>query len=361
MIHSWLESRKVERQAAKVMSQRRAEVEATRDEAFRGVPPVAMTFEAHLPLTGGLIGVSVSFDGRLTIASSKSDAETTFASRDQVSSAHASFPHSVAQHCYDIDLAIVERGGRTLSMCIEDVPLAHPQVQLMPDGRVLLVGRRAYLRDGEGEHNALLVTPGEPAARSSFCIGDGVSSVQVDEFGRIWVGYFDEGVFGNFGWGLPDSPPPLGRAGLTCWSANGERLYEFEPPDGCGPIDDCYALNVHEGAAWVCYYSDFPIVSVGTDFETQGWLNEVGGAHSMAVGSGGRVGLVGGYGGLFDRLSLLEMTTEVMSVGSPVRLVMPNGDRLPDDCRMFARGSSISIVANGRWLRLDIDEIETPK
>jgi len=343
------------------MSQRRAEVEATREEAFRGVPPVAMIVEADLALSGELIGVSVSFDGRLIVASSKSDAETTFASHDHVSSAHASFPHSVAQHRYDIDLAIIERGGRTLSMCIEDFPLAHPQVQLMPDGRILLVGSRAYFRDGQGEHNALLVTPGEPAAKFSFCIGDGVSSVQVDEFGRIWAGYFDEGVFGNFGWGLPDSEPPLGRAWLTCWSATGELLYEFDPPEGCGLTDDCYALNVHKGAAWLCYYSDFPVVSVGTDFETQGWLNEVGGAHSVAVGSAGRVGLVGGYGGLFDRLSLLEMTTEVMSVGSTVRLVMPDGDRLPDDCRMFARGSSINVVAKGRWLGLDIDEIEMPK
>lgn len=118
---------------------------------------------------------------------------------------------------------------------------------------------------------------------------------------------------------------------------------------------------VHKGAAWACYYPDFPIVSAGPDFATQGWLNEVGGAHSMAVGSAGRVGLVGGYGGLFDRLSLLEMTMEVMSMGSTVRLGMPNGDHLPDDCRMFARDSSIDVVVNGRWLRLDIDEIEMPQ
>ena len=354
---SWLEDRKAERQAAKVMAQRRAEIEATRENAFRGVPPVAMTYKADVAVSGDLIGASVTFDGRLIVASSKSDADTTFASRDEVSPSQASFPHSMAQRRYSIDVTVIGGGSPPLSIGIEDLPVAHPHAQLMPDGRVLLVGSRAYFRDGEGEHNALLFTPGE-ATVTSFCIGDGVSSVQVDGVGRIWAGYFDEGVFGNFGWGHPDSAPPLGRSGLVCWSDTGERLYEFVPPDGCGPIDDCYALNVDANGAWVCYYSDFPIVSVGADFTTRGWLGDTGGAHSIAVGSAGRAALIGGYGGLFDRMSVLEIGTEVMTASSTMRLVLPSGDRLPEGSRILARGSSIHAVANRQWLRLDIDGVD---
>ena len=354
-LFSWLENRRVQRQVAAAQAQRRAQVDAARADAFRDVETVAMSVAAEVRIDGELIGISTSYDGRLIVASSNSTAGETFASRDEVSATAASFPHSQAKNAYVIDLAIVEQGGQRETIRISDVPISHPQIQLMPDGRVLLVGSRSYFREGKGEHNALLVTPGDQA-KESFCIGDGVSSVQVDKSGRIWAGYFDEGVFGNFGWGLPDSEPPLGRAGLVCWSTAGDQLYEFAPPADLGPIDDCYALNVFDDQAWVCYYSDFPVVSIDRNFAARGWLSEVAGAHSIAVGSKGRIGLVGGYGGLFDRLVLLATNEEVMNIGPTFRLVLPDGGPLPDDARILARGGSVSALANGQWLQLNIEE-----
>ncbi|MDT9722760.1 hypothetical protein QVE09_28095 [Paenibacillus sp. ClWae2A] len=42
-----------------------------------------------------------------------------------------------------------------------------------------------------------------------FLLGDGIQSVQVTERGTIWTSYFDEGVFGNYGWA-----DPIGSNGL---------------------------------------------------------------------------------------------------------------------------------------------------
>ena len=55
-------------------------------------------------------------------------------------------------------------------------------------------------------------------------IGDGIEHISTchggkDDRGLIWVAYGDEGIGGNFGWGLSDeAPPPLGMSGLVCCS-----------------------------------------------------------------------------------------------------------------------------------------------
>lgn len=72
-----------------------------------------------------------------------------------------------------------------------------------------------------------------------FLLGDGISHVQSDANGNIWTGYFDEGVFGNYGWATP-----AGAAGLSCFTKSGEKIWGYEAPAGFDQIDDCDALNV---------------------------------------------------------------------------------------------------------------------
>ena len=72
-----------------------------------------------------------------------------------------------------------------------------------------------------------------------------------------------------------------------CWSERGEKLYEFSPAGlgaGLDSIVDCYALNVvSDREAWVCYYTDFPLVKI-TDHEISGvWEQPVGATHAFAV------------------------------------------------------------------------------
>jgi hypothetical protein len=48
---------------------------------------------------------------------------------------------------------------------------------------------------------------GRPSQGEVF--GDDIAHVQATDTGEIWVGYFDEGVYGNYGWG--SSRLPIGR------------------------------------------------------------------------------------------------------------------------------------------------------
>jgi hypothetical protein len=81
--------------------------------------------------------------------------------------------------------------------------VGHSVLDLLPGGEILVVGSRSQrFRDGTVEDNAHVFDPGGAHLRS-FCLGDGIERIGVDGAGTIWVGYFDEGVFGN---------PRLGRS-----------------------------------------------------------------------------------------------------------------------------------------------------
>lgn len=351
------QERKAQRQAEKIAAERRAQVKAAREEAFRGVPKVELSPVADIDVTGEVVDVQVTFDDRLLVSTSSSDAQT-FAGRDQVSANAPSFPHSASSSSYNLRLTVVEKTGfADASLKLEGVEVAHPFVQLMPNGSAIVVGSRSRFADGGGERNAAVFSP-DGAVVESFCAGDGIGSVQVDELGRIWIGYFDEGVFGNFGWGGTGASEPLGASGLVCWSSRGERLYEYSAPGGFDQIVDCYALNVTGREAWLCYYTDFPVARVGTDFEATAWKCGIGGAHGIAVGSN-RVGLVGGYGGLYDRVIVASLVQDSAVEVGTYQLVMPGGDEFPDTARVLVRGGFINVVVDGQWLRLGIQGINT--
>lgn len=121
---------------------------------------------------------------------------------------------------------------------------------------ILLTGSRCMrYPDGRTEKNGVIVArDGEKL--SELCFGDGIQELIVMEDGRIAAGYFDEGVFGNFGW-----DQPVGACGLIVWDRDGNRVWENKKY----PIYDCYAMNVDEqGALWFYYYDEFQLVK--TDF-----------------------------------------------------------------------------------------------
>ncbi|USK32582.1 hypothetical protein LIT25_18550 [Bacillus sp. F19] len=91
----------------------------------------------------------------------------------------------------------------------------------------------------------------------SFHLGDGIENLQVSENGDIWVGYFDEGVYGD----------TVGGSGLSCFNSNGEQVFDFSDfslgKKDIPIIDDCYALNVVSNDDIYCYYySDFPLLNL---------------------------------------------------------------------------------------------------
>src|SRR5262245_53686623 len=118
-------------------------------------------------------------------------------------------------------LVITEDGShRVIPIPPQDMNFHY--VQPMPDGNLLLVCARSYFRGmRDFDRNARLVSP-DGRAVSDFLLGDGIQDVQTDATGVIWTSYFDEGIFGNYGW-----KSPVGAAGLVAWDTSGTMLYEF--------------------------------------------------------------------------------------------------------------------------------------
>ena len=175
-------------------------------------------------------------------------------------------------------------------------------------------------------------------------LGDGIGHVLATSTGQVWVGYFDEGIYGNYGWGRTDSEEPVGAYGIVRFSPDLEPDWHYPKYTGVGPwdaISDCYALNVDDTSAWACYDSDFPIVRI-RDGAVTGWHNDIKGASALAV-AGICVALFGGYGPDYDRLALAELGAERVgdrggrrTMGRRVLDVRPL--RVPAYARLWAAG-----------------------
>lgn len=120
--------------------------------------------------------------------------------------------------------------------------------------KILLLGSRTYYHADGPERNAVIVNK-QGAVYQELCFGDGIADCIVTGDGRIITSYFDEGIFGNYGW-----DNPIGSCGLLVWDADGNVLWKSKYP-----IYDCYAMNVDDrGNLWFYYYDDFALVK--TDF-----------------------------------------------------------------------------------------------
>ncbi|HEY6315534.1 MAG TPA: hypothetical protein VIY52_32665 [Streptosporangiaceae bacterium] len=100
---------------------------------------------------------------------------------------------------------------------IADLALAHITVQPMPGGRFLVAGARCrWRRDGPDRNAVLYDAHGQVV--SEHVLGDGIEHVLATSTGQVWVGYFDEGIYGNYGWGQADTQEPVGAYGIVRFS-----------------------------------------------------------------------------------------------------------------------------------------------
>lgn len=163
------------------------------------------------------------------------------------------------------------------------------------DDNFLLLGARCAYREGSPDQNVWIVSRAG-AVLSRFCLGDGIQNCVVKADSTIVTGYFDEGVFGNYGWADPRGGhgyvPPVGECGLIAWTPAGVPFWKNEKY----PIYDCYAISLDEDEnLWFYYYDEFRLVR--TDFKEDLVLDlplEGSGAFSVAP-SGERFLFQGGY------------------------------------------------------------------
>ena len=123
---------------------------------------------------------------------------------------------------------------------------------LRPAGdHFLLLGARCAYRKNGPDQNAWIVSR-DGTVLSRFCLGDGIQDCVVKKDGTIITSYFDEGVFGNYGW-----DEPLGACGLIAWTSEGTPLWKNEKYS----IYDCYAISLDEEEnLWFYYYDEFQLV-----------------------------------------------------------------------------------------------------
>ncbi len=149
--------------------------------------------------------------------------------------------------------AIYFDGSATRIICFErSQGISTFHVQPLRDGWLLADSRggSANLHDASGHFHR------------SIDLGDASEDIQTTPDEKIWVSYFDEGVFGG----------GIGKQGVVCFGAGGIpefRYGEFAERSGLPFISDCYAMNVAaSGDVWLNYYTDFPLVHL-QDFALQ--------------------------------------------------------------------------------------------
>jgi hypothetical protein len=244
---------------------------------------------------------------------------------------------------YDAVVVTVDDGA-SYETALGSVSARHPKVDSLPDGGFVVADARS--RAG-AEQVQVFDALGRPTW--TFRVGDGIEHLLTDESGDLWIGYFDEGVYGD---------DPLSTAGARRWSATGDALWAYSPPPGADWIAHCYALNVDRRAAWVYPYTpymSFPLVEVGDGRPLRLRSTQVEGASGVAV-HGEFVAFFGGYGQDRDRLVVASLGETSADTVATSRLRRADGTPVDRRRRVVSRGPRIYVQeeSSPTWDVLDI-------
>lgn len=201
----------------------------------------------------------------------------------------ASFAKIVPDSPQQYRVLVFRKGELELDLAIHGERFNIHTIQPLGNDLLLACSRSRYRGANDFDLNARVYSR-DGTFQREFLLGDGLETVQTTGRGEIWASYFDEGVFGNYGW-----KDPAGAAGLVAWNDLGEKVYEYEPDGQLGAIVDCYALNVASAEdVWCCYYTHFPLVHLHKQRIAATWNVPVSGSQAFAV-AGEYVLFSGGY------------------------------------------------------------------
>jgi hypothetical protein len=313
--------------------------------------PIAPPQSLSRPAGYTVLAVSVGWDGAaIRLLSAEDTVDKVFART--VRPEGTSFAKTKTEGEYSAILVVSGPKGSD-EIRLSGLTATFPSVEVLPRNDVLVVAPRCRLfPDGTHELNAKIFDS-SGAAKHEFLLGDGIEHVQVDVRGNIWVGYFDEGVYGNRGWG--EYGRPFGSAGLSCFTDRGQRIWDFRPPDGFDVISDCYALNVTRKDVWAYYYTDFPFARIDSDGNVRCWKTESRGARSLAIGEG-RVLLYGGYGDRGSDCKLFDFVDQQVELAADVSLVLPAGVELQKST-VIGRNSELHVFSGDNWYQFSVEAV----
>src|SRR5262249_7967159 len=118
---------------------------------------------------------------------------------------------------------LVHDGVSEREACAFELPGPFPVFDRLSDGRWIVADARCEFCV---ENAVRLWATGDVEAR--LCLGDGIADLQRDQADAVWAGYFDEGIFGNYGWGGSGEREPIGASGLVRFGADGQVIWQYE-------------------------------------------------------------------------------------------------------------------------------------
>lgn len=224
------------------------------------------------------------------------------------------------------------------------------EVQPVGEHLLLACARSEHRADSGADLNGRLYA-NDGTLIKELLLGDGVQTIQATCGGEIWVSYFDEGIYGNFGWGSS-----FGAAGLVALDAAGTKIFEYEPKGELGPIDDCYALNVvSESDAWCCYYTDFPLVRLHNKQIEASWNVPVKGSPAFAV-DGEYVLFAGGYEHR-DKFELVRLQPDGSSRLLGRLPLVDADDNVVQPERIVGRGDRLFVISGQMLYEISLQSV----
>jgi hypothetical protein len=177
------------------------------------------------------------------------------------------------------------------------------------DRYCFICGRARFRSDNDYDENCIILDENGKRV-CEFCVGDGVEAAQTNKNGEIWVSYFDEGIYGNYGWLSQNS---VGKNGLNCFDVSGKIIYAYD--NSAFDIDDCYALNVaNKNETWIYYYSAFNLALIKDKKIERVIKMPIEGSESLAIEKS-KLLIDGGYDKR-DKFALFDMKEGLKKLGS---------------------------------------------
>ena len=230
-----------------------------------------------------------------------------------------------------------------------ELAVEHPQLQPLPDGQVLVVQPRCRWSSKGVAPNAFVLDQDGQVVRSGV-FGDGIQHVATTPSGQTWVGYFDEGILGNLGWGFDPGPAPIGAHGLLRFDENLDLAWEFPLDTPFDVIEDCYSLNVDGEVAWACYYSEFPVVRIEAG-QVVGWTTVDAHGPITLVSDGRHCALV-----CHGHFEVGELSSDgVFTVVRETALALPEGP-----VSLIGRGDTLHILDERTHYKVDLEQLMHP-
>jgi hypothetical protein len=310
---------------------------------------------ALAPLLGtdSIIGFDATYDGRIILLTISADTAGRYPLERDPRGERWYFANGRPTAPFEASAIIVNDAG-TRRIRLPVLTACFPHCQLLPDDEILVADSRCDVLNGRD--NAFVYGP-DGRLRRSFPLGDGIEHLQTLPDGQIWVGYFDEGIFGNIGWESKPWVRKAARSGLACFEhLEGRLRWRYHcPPDG-EHIGDCDALNATPEGTWACTYANYPLTFIRPDGGLRYWSNSVPGTQSLVVAG---PDLLFWDGGALPedevRAVIQRVVGDELVMRNEVKLTLPDGSPLDGrTATVQGRGRYLHVLHGTEWHRYDL-------